>query len=580
MTKPTVELADDLLSVFPGERMTTTLRLRNPSALVGEFKLSIPSYCDASNWVTFRQVVPVSGKAATSISVSFLPSLQEAEVEVAFEPPAIRTTPTGVSHFVIAVDAQEQKNESTTVEGRLDVCGQPAIDSRLFGGSAKGRTQGRYRVGVANTGNVPLKVRLAGDYDTERSALAWAPDELALRPGGKNEFLVELRTRRPKPAGKAEMHEAILTPKVTVPAGEVPTIQSHTVSFEQRPWVPTVLIPIVALAVAAGVFFALPSVGGDLASSEPAPDPPTELTHTPSPDRVIFNWAKDEQAIQTRVAIVACDTATESEPEELVSADFDDATGELDISTLTTEALCFRARSIGSTQNLGIWGPSEGPFTRPSDELAVPMNVTLDGDALSFEETGAPSYVLIINNRALPDTYTGSPVSLADLDLSPGLVTLRVQSADGDLRSGFSEEVAYEPVDESAGKRPSEAWILLFQSESDIDQSFVANIKSIVATHGGGFGERSQFVDLFQLAETDANGQRYQLEIGTVSLDIGGRFVIGDTGGGLSDSEAVDYCRTVLSSLNERIDENPEASQATTCVAYGSDSRQLTSFDD
>jgi hypothetical protein len=237
MNKPNVDVADPILSVAPGGRVTTKLTIRPAAKVVGQYRIWIPPHCPASKWVSFRFASDSSGRSSPSAKVSFLRAGKTVELEVAFEPPVGLSTPGGDSPYIIAVDAQEPENESTAVQGMLRVGGQPAIMSKLFEKADRGRRKGHFRVGVANSGNTPMRVRLSSDHDPSAIAVAWVPDELTLGPGGKSEFLIEVMARNVKPTGKAQNHAAEFTPRATTSAGDLPGSTTHAATFEQRPMV-------------------------------------------------------------------------------------------------------------------------------------------------------------------------------------------------------------------------------------------------------------------------------------------------------------------------------------------------------
>lgn len=581
MSKPIVELTETQLTVAPGGRISTVLRFRNRSQIVGEFRITIPSFCEPSRWVSYRVTSPKQGQPTRPfVNVSFLKTQQEADVELVFEPPDDPTTPSGPLPFVVAIDARDRGNESTSVEGVLDVTPTPSVDTRLLTDRPSARSRGRYRVGAVNTGNAPVEIFLNADYEPGTTSVAWAPESLQLQPRQQGEFLVELRARSIRPAGKTEKLKATLTPRAKVSSGaEFPAGQPHQLDFEQKPWLTKPILAVGALAVVGGAaLFVLNRSGTGTPDGPPPPQPTQIAASSTDSDAVNVSLLRNSRAVDTEVAVIDCSDANPLEPNQLSSLPFGtEAAADVDISAIQPGIdLCVVARSVGSDGLKSAW-TDPVKFERPDQNLASPV-ITLDGDDLVFEPVPqATGYEVVVDN-APRGMVAGSPFGLRTLQLPVGSYQIALRAlAPGERFSVLSEPVTYKasaPLGDTVVV--DSPWVLLHFSNRPIDGQVLNSIQGLVASLADEeFRARAPIITDFQLAAEAPSGEPYWYDTNSTAepIDLGGRHVVGDTGGNLSEAQVQSYCSSLLAAIAERME--PGLAQVV-CVPFDGKGNQLT----
>ncbi len=591
MAKPATHLADTILIVDPGSSATTRLTLRNNSPSVGQYRIFIPEHFPASKWVAFRRVEEDAANARPSIEISLL-ELDEVDVVVTFAPPHNRTTPAGDSPYVIAVEALESDQDSTSAEGSLDISPISATRSRVVPAAIAGRAKGQYRLSVRNEGTTATKVRLlAADFDPEALSIAWAPKQLEIRPGNQGDFLVEARVRKLLPIGKPEQHTANLSTVALGRNGAPQPGASHGVSFEQKPWVPVAVLPVVAaLVIAAGILL-YPRGGGR--GLEDPPNPPQNLVAVPSPEEVLLSWVSDPRSVQTDVQLIPCDQQNSLTVAPLAVASFEEVTtGALPLPSETAADLCLRARSIDSEGQASIFGDIT-TATIASTDIEAPTGVRLDGDQLSWNALDGLEYEPIINNEPFGSTFLTSPIEVASLQLPPGENTVHLRATNETGTSPVSEPVTIDIAEEAAvggettgdggedapggsGEIISTPWIMFATSSQEIDDEDLQNLQALVAAKAGSFANRATEIEVVELAvDHPSPGENLVWMLGNEEILLAGRSAIAHAGGGLTLDEAIEFCDLMLAALADAA-QSQDGRVPFTCVVFDGSGKQIT----
>lgn len=279
----TVELANSLVTVGPGNTASVTVRIRNTGRIVDEFSLS--PFGDFSAWMT---VVPAS-----------LPLFPDAsgEVQVTFQPPRASTPAAGTYPFAVRVRSREDAAFSYVAEGRVQVTPLLEVTARLTPRTSSGGRLSRaatHRLEIDNAGNVPATVDVSGGDPDERLTIQPDQARVVVPAGGSATVRVRVKARKRLLQGSPM---TIPFQLVAAPAGAAPLTLDGSLS--QRAVLPSglgqVLIAIVPLLVVAFIAktvidnvtkaSASPSLAAVIATPTPAPTPsPTPLaTASPTP---------------------------------------------------------------------------------------------------------------------------------------------------------------------------------------------------------------------------------------------------------------------------------------------------------
>src|SRR5664279_1033826 len=265
----TVELANTLVTVGPGNTASATVRIRNTGRIVDEFSLA--PFGDFAAWMT---VVPAS-----------LPLFPDAsgEVQVTFQPPRASTPAAGTYPFAVRVRSREDAAFSYVAAGRVQVTPLLEVTARLTPRTSSGGRLSRaatHRLEIDNAGNVPATVDVSGGDPDER--LTIQPDQVrvVVPAGGSTTVRVRVKARKRLLQGSPM---TIPFQLVAAPAGAAPLTLDGSLS--QRAVLPSglgqVLIAIVPLLVVA---FIAKTVIDNVTKATPSPSPAAVIaTATPLP---------------------------------------------------------------------------------------------------------------------------------------------------------------------------------------------------------------------------------------------------------------------------------------------------------
>lgn len=140
------QVGEPSLSVAAGAEATTELLLHNHGTVVDQFAVDVVG--PARDWVT---VAPST--------VNLMPG-GEATVTVRFAPPRSADVLADTYAYGVRMRSREYPEDSTVVEGHVEVQPFTAIDAELLPAKQRGSRKARYRLAVENAGNTPMRVEV------------------------------------------------------------------------------------------------------------------------------------------------------------------------------------------------------------------------------------------------------------------------------------------------------------------------------------------------------------------------------------------------------------------------------------
>ncbi|MBO4207264.1 hypothetical protein [Micromonospora echinofusca] len=236
-------LDTDLVEVSPGGEASCRLEIRNAGPIVESYAIEVLG--EPAGWASVQPPV-----------VSVFPGSTES-VTVHFHPPRTAQVVAGERPFAVRVTPRENPEDQVVPEGTVRVLPFAEIAPEILPRTSRGRWGGRHELSVANVGNQPLGLTLAGSDPDNRLRVSIRPAQLTVAPGGNAFVRVRVRTRGLRWRG----HPVTLPFRVAVAAEEGPatTLDAATV---QEPVFPQglgrVLAALLVLAlIGAGLWFAL-----------------------------------------------------------------------------------------------------------------------------------------------------------------------------------------------------------------------------------------------------------------------------------------------------------------------------------
>ena len=245
------------LTVDPGSRAVTTLRVRNTGSIVDRFDVDVVG--PTAGWVS---VDPAS--------LSLFPGA-EGVVGITFAPPRASTPRAGTHPFGVRVRPAANPGGSAVEEGRVTVTPFTNVAAEIVPQTSRGSRTGRHEALVDNRGNAPVEVRVTATDPDRRLTLGVSPERAVLGPEERAAFRVSVTVDDPFPFGANRPRPF----EVSVEPGRQAPIQLRG-TLSQRAmlpgWIPPLVgIGIVALVLGAGAV--LGQVGPFAPDATPPPSP-------------------------------------------------------------------------------------------------------------------------------------------------------------------------------------------------------------------------------------------------------------------------------------------------------------------
>ena len=255
------------LTVDPGGRAVTTLRVRNTGSIVDRFDVDVVG--PTAGWVTVEPA-----------SLSLFPGAEGAVV-ITFAPPRASQPRAGVHPFGVRVRPAANPAGSAVEEGRVTVRPFPDVAAEIVPQTSRGSRTGRHEVLVDNRGNAPVDVAVSATDPDRRLTLGVRPPRAIVAPEARVAFHVSVAVDDPFPFGPNRPRPFA----VSVEPGRQTPIQLRA-TLNQRAmlpsWIPPVAgIGIVALVLGAGAFL---GKLGPCAPEATATPPPALAVASPTPE--------------------------------------------------------------------------------------------------------------------------------------------------------------------------------------------------------------------------------------------------------------------------------------------------------
>jgi hypothetical protein len=262
--------------VEPGNEIVATVTVSNRGTIVER---------------VFIEVVgaPVPWSVVEPAQIELFPNT-EGTVRIRIRPPRVAHTPTGIVPFRVQARSTVNPTVGAFVDGVMTIGSFEALEAKLVPRVARGRRKAKYRLALANTGNLPISARvMAGDPEIALLFQVSAP-RLEIPPGTVLTTDITVRPERrryvgpeaPRPFEVRIEHQ----PAVLVPGGPPPgppeTLPVQG-TFVQLSYLPRWLIPAVAALGVASVSY------GVYTLLQPPPEPvvtTTTIGPTPVPSSV------------------------------------------------------------------------------------------------------------------------------------------------------------------------------------------------------------------------------------------------------------------------------------------------------
>lgn len=156
-------------SVEPGGAESVTLRLRNTTDLVEEYRIAVAGEPAVWAGVEPRTLRLYPGTTGTA--------------EITFRPPRSPDATAGGHPFAVEVVPTEQPGDKTVVEGHLTVAPFTEVRAELLPHTVRGRFGGKPRFAVDNLGNTRLTASLTGKDNGGQLGFELHPANVQVEPG-------------------------------------------------------------------------------------------------------------------------------------------------------------------------------------------------------------------------------------------------------------------------------------------------------------------------------------------------------------------------------------------------------------
>jgi hypothetical protein len=282
---PRVVLDETVVRVDPGSRATVSVRILNPSTIVEGYTVEVLG--EAADWAL---VLPSE--------VSVFPG-DEAVVEVAFDPPASAKVAAGSVPFGVRVRSRVDADDSTVVEGDLEVGSFQNIDARLGPKTSRGRRSGKHHVDLTNWGNEEVSIEISATDPDENLSFVLKPPIIDLPIGSGRTAEVIVKGPATFFRGPNKRMPFSVTARTAGAAPDDTTVwhRDMDASFEQKALLPRwvmVVVPLLAILIGVAIWWQtrpeeLASGSGNAADQAPA-TPATLTVAAAGPGAMTLTW--------------------------------------------------------------------------------------------------------------------------------------------------------------------------------------------------------------------------------------------------------------------------------------------------
>ena len=227
-----VVLSPSVVSVVPGSDAACTVTIRNSSAVVESYVVTVLG--DAAAWAT-----------VTPATVSLFPGT-DGTAEVRFRPPRASSPRAGSVDFAVRV-AATQADDSIVEEGTVEI--QPFVEltAHITPRTSEAKRKAKHVVAIDNRGNAPVTVAVAAIDPDEALAFEASPASVTIEPGESEASSIAVAARSGFARGPAQHRPFQAT--VTPPAGSPQLPIALDANFVQKAGMPSFVPVVIAAAV-------------------------------------------------------------------------------------------------------------------------------------------------------------------------------------------------------------------------------------------------------------------------------------------------------------------------------------------
>jgi hypothetical protein len=452
---PRVVLDETLLRADPGSRATLSVRILNPSAIVEGYTVEVLG--DAAGWAL---VLPAE--------VSVFPG-EEAVVEIAFDPPASAKVPAGSVPFGVRVRSRVDPDDSTVVEGDLEVGGFRNIDATMGPKTSHGRRSGKHHVDVTNWGNEEVTIEITASDPDENLSFVVKPPLLDVPIGSGRTAEVRVKGAAAFFRGPNQRHPFTVVARSADAAPDDATAWSRTLdgSFEQRAVLPRwvfVVVPLAAILVAAALWYMnrpekLVSDSADAAAQPPAA--PTGFTVAPAgPAAMTLTWEAVKDAATYNVLGVDPATKTAATPTILSTTSVPGQQNGTVVSSLVAGTeYCFEISAVNPAGESPPTTPPQCSTAIGASGSPAPGGVTVayvnDDHSRAkvswTDATGGKAEHVVLHDGVPLAAPIPAGVTSAAVDLAAGSNCFQVFSQLDDVASPLSEQACIDGPSDGSG---------------------------------------------------------------------------------------------------------------------------------
>ena len=180
--RPSVTLDPESITVEAGQRGVARLRILNRGSQVDHFSLSIVGI--SPSWVTLPHE-----------PLRLTPN-EEGSVTITLHPPRDAQSTAGAHPITIRVASQNNPTQDGEAVGTLHIPPFQAFEAEL---RPQQVSTGNARLALANQGNTPTSLTIAGEDPAEALFIQAQPPQVTLQPGQQQTVPLETRTRARRP---------------------------------------------------------------------------------------------------------------------------------------------------------------------------------------------------------------------------------------------------------------------------------------------------------------------------------------------------------------------------------------------
>ncbi len=452
---PHVFLDETFARVDPGGRATISARIINPSQIVESYAIDVVG--DAAAWAL---VLPGE--------VSVFPG-DEARVEIAFDPPVSANTPAGRVPFGLRVRSRVDPDNSTVVEGDLEVGTFRNVTATLAPRSSRGRKRGQHRVDVSNWGNETVVLWLGASDPDERLKFSLKPEVLELPIGSSATARLSVAAADTFMRGAPVRHQFTVTASDARAAPDDPSPWHRDLdgTFEQRQIVPTWLVGLGVLVVAvAGLAFWLAqrdegvSSKAGTATADRLPQPAAFTLAAAGSDTMTVTWEPVRGADTYNLYWIDPDTRDDAQPTAFETTEVPGTQNaiHLDEGLDAQTEYCFQLAAVNEAGE-SPRTPPQCATTLEQSEAAPPGDVAVRyvtddhtrAEVSWTDTTGGEAEHVVLRDGVPVDQPVPAGLSRAVVDLKSGQNCFRVFSRQGDEASAVSDEACIDGPTTAAG---------------------------------------------------------------------------------------------------------------------------------